>query len=220
MVSQQALACQKAQHRFHRLPGAGLIHPAVAVGIEGKRLGFPNLPVIVRRGGIERPRSMEYHIGQAELTCQFRVLIAGFHHAHMGHKRARHIEGRKLHPQRKILNSFKDPGSDALGGLPQAVPREHAVDVGIVDGPEPLLHIHGVGIDTGDHHDLFSGRQAALLLHLAQPFYQLGADVKLLVLIAPHTARRRPGRGRPGPQSVSGCVRRQRNGKVCNYGGP
>ena len=136
---------------------------------------------------------MAHHIGQAKVHGQGDVLVAGFHHAHMGHEGARHVEGRKLDAVAVLLDYIEQRSGNALGGLPLVVAGEHAVDVRVVDGPEALADVHGVGVDAGDHQDLVSRLQPPGLLEGRQPADQPGAAVQLLVLVAahgPHNAQR------------------------------
>ena len=90
----------------------------------------------------------------------------------MGRKLTGHIKGCKLYAKAIGGNHTKHAVRNALGRLPQIISGKHPIDIRIVHRPETLLYIHGIGIDAGDHQNLFPRRELPLFLHTFQFFYE------------------------------------------------
>ena len=184
----QSLDRQKPHNRFHRLTGGVRVDAVRLVGVQGKRLCLPDLPVVVQRGrvvGLGRPQK---NVGQAECQCLFLPLVARLHNADMGQQVAGQIEAGEVDAVRVALNGGKNMGGNALGGLPLVIAGEHPVDVRVVRRPEPAAYIHGKLVGTGHHQDAAVRGQQAVPLQLLQSLNKLGADIHLLDLVAPEGA--------------------------------
>ena len=104
----------------------------------------------------------------------------------MGDKVTRYIERSKLDAIAVALYLFKHTGSNALCGLAPVIAGIHAVDIGIVHGPEAFANVHGIMVDRWDHQNFIPLDNQPLFFKLFQCMYQLGADIQLLDFIAAH----------------------------------
>ena len=64
-----------------------------------------------------------------------------------------HVVGGYLDPEAVVMHGLEYAVGDPLGSLALAVAGEHAVDVGVVHGPEALADVHREGVGTWDHAD-------------------------------------------------------------------
>lgn len=179
-------ALGEAEDRADHLRRDGAFHPVIHAAIEGVGLGLPDLPVVVEQGGVEGEWLAQGDIGHAEQLGSLGVFIAGAHEADVGHEVAGDVEAGQLDAVGIALDLLEEGGGDALRGLAPVVAGEHAVDVCPVHRPEAFLDVHGEGVDGGDDEDLLVAVELPLLLQAGELAHELGADVLLLYLIAPH----------------------------------
>ena len=106
----------------------------------------------------------------------------------MGHKITGQVKAGKMDAVAVALHRLKQRGGNALGGLALIVAWEHPVDVGVIEGPEPLSHVHGKAVDAGNHQNFVAGKNGLLFLQTAERLHQPGADVHLLYLVAADAA--------------------------------
>ena len=104
----------------------------------------------------------------------------------MRHKIPRQVKAGKLNTVIISLDGLKYAVRDPLGGLSGMVSWEHPVDIGIIRCPKAFSNVHRAVIDGRDHQDLVVMHNRALFFQFFECLYQLGTDIKLLHLVAPH----------------------------------
>ena len=148
------------------------------------------------------------------------MLIAGFHHPHMGQMVAGQIKAGQVDAVGIAFQRFKQPRGDALGGFALVVAGEHAVDVGVVGGPETPAHIHRKLVGAGHHQDAAGRVQLPGGFGRFQGADQPPADVHLLNFIAAQSAHNGEtflalGAEEPGPHRQGraiGCIDGEQDG--------
>ena len=141
-VLNYTLLVQKAEYRVNRFSRTDYVDLVGRACVNRKRLGFPELPVLVERCRVIRTGVSAINIRQPEVLGKLDVLKARLHYPDVRYVIALHIKARELNAELIGAYVLKHSGSNSLSRFSEVVSREHAVDVGVVGRPEALADIH------------------------------------------------------------------------------
>ena len=85
---------------------------------------------------------MVYHERQTEVTPVVGRLARSVHYSHVRHEVAAEIEATEVNAVAIASYLIKDTRGNSLRGLARIVAGKHAIDVGIVPGPEAPPDFH------------------------------------------------------------------------------
>ena len=156
-------------------------------------MGSPNLPVVVQSNCIIGSGCALKEIGQAKVQTLLILLPARFHDADMGDEIPGQIEAGQVDTPMVALQGVENPVGQPLGGLPLCIAREHAVDIRVVQRPEPAADIHGKLGSTGNDQDARLLSQVAFCLENLQTAYQAAGNIHLLIFISSDGPHHRQG---------------------------
>ncbi len=167
----------EAQRGAHRLLRRLLVDRVGLFRIQRIGVGVPQAPVVVERGGVEGVGLVRHHVAHTEFVARRRVGAGAGHHADVRQEVSFEVKRRHLDAIAPAAHRLEQPSRDALGGLSLVVAGKHAVDIGVVHGPEALADVHGDVVRAGNDHDLLAGGDAAFGLDAPQAVHELRADV-------------------------------------------